>query len=321
MTNEAVISTNQLTRNFATTTAVDHLDLQVNRGEVFGLLGHNGSGKTTTVRLLNGVLTPSSGSANVLGFDPVVDGARLRRQTGVLTETPSLDDRLSARDTLTIFAEIFGVAPNKVNTRVDGLLEQFGLSDRAKERVGGFSKGMKQRLAIARTILHDPELIFLDEPTGGLDPVATRDVHNLIRRLSRDEQRTVILCTHNLVEAQKLCHRVAVLAKGKVLASGTTGELRARYSRSQRLQIEIDPAQLAVAISLLQRIPGVTEVKQSANENGEMGEVAEGTLSVQGIGYDGIPNLVHLLVAGGIAIYRLLPEEASLEDVYFALQS
>ena len=321
MTSEIVISTDQLTRNFAATTAVDHLDLQVHRGEVFGFLGHNGSGKTTTVRLLNGVLTPSSGSANVLGFDPTVDGAKLRRQTGVLTETPSLDDRLSARDTLTIFAEIFGVARHKVNERVDGLLDQFGLIDRAKERVGGFSKGMKQRLAIARTILHDPELIFLDEPTGGLDPVATRDVHNLITRLSRDEQRTVILCTHNLVEAQKLCHRVAVLAKGKVLASGTTSELRARYSRSQRLQIEIDPAQREEAIMLIQGIPGVVEVKQSVSENGELNEVAEGTLSIQGIGYDGIPNLVVSLVAGGIAIYRLLPEEASLEDVYFALQS
>lgn len=315
MNSESVISTRQLTRRFGTTLAVDQLDLNVQRGEVFGLLGHNGAGKTTTVRLLNGVLSPSAGNAQVLGFDPAKEGAALRHKTGVLTETPSLDDRLTARNTLTIFAEIFGVAKAKVKSRVDELLDQFGLSERANDRVGGFSKGMKQRLAIARTILHEPELIFLDEPTAGLDPVATREVHNLITRLSREEQRTVILCTHNLVEAQKLCHRVAVLAKGKVLASGTTAELRNRYSRSQRLQIEIDPAQIEQAIAHIQTLPDVLEVNQLRDEfNGE------GVLSIQGIGYQGIPQFVQALVASGIALYRIVPEEASLEDVYFALQ-
>ena len=315
MSAETVISTQQLTRKFGDTTAVDHLDLKVERGEVFGLLGHNGAGKTTTVRLLNGVLTASSGSANVLGFDPGSEGAALRKKTGVLTETPSLDDRLTARDTLTIFAEIYGVASAQVSRRVDGLLEQFGLTERARDRVGGFSKGMRQRLAIARTILHDPELIFLDEPTAGLDPVATREVHNLITRLSREEQRTVILCTHNLVEAQKLCHRVAVLAKGKTLASGTTAELRARYSRSQRIQIEIDPAQKDAALALIKTLPSVVDVTQAS------GEGDENVLSVQGIGYQNVPAFVQGLVAKGIAIYRLVPEEASLEDVYFALQA
>ncbi|MFN8444514.1 MAG: ABC transporter ATP-binding protein [Caldilineaceae bacterium] len=314
MSAEIVIATEQLTRRFGATTAVDQLDLNVERGEIFGLLGHNGAGKTTTVRLLNGVLTPSAGKSNVLGFDPASQGAELRHKTGVLTETPSLDDRLSARDTLTIFADIFGVAKEKVKTRVDGLLDQFGLLERATERVGGYSKGMRQRLAIARTLLHEPELIFLDEPTAGLDPVATRELHNLIIHLSRDQQRTVILCTHNLVEAQKLCHRVAVMAQGKLLACGTTAELRGRYSRSQRLQIEIDPTQKSQAVATIQALPGVKEVVALNGDNGDA------TLSVQGVGYDETPSFVQTLVAHGIALYRVLPEEASLEDVYFALQ-
>lgn len=315
MSRETVIATEQLTRHFGATVAVDHLDLTVERGEIFGLLGHNGAGKTTTVRLLNGVLTPSAGKATVLGFDPATQGATLRRKTGVLTETPSLDDRLTARDTLTIFADIFGVAKEQMTSRVEGLLAQFDLQERANERIGGFSKGMRQRLAIARTLLHEPELIFLDEPTAGLDPVATRELHNLIIHLSREQQRTVILCTHNLVEAQKLCHRVAVLAKGRVLACGTTNELRARYSHSQHLQIEVAPTQKTQAMAVIHTFPGNPGVAMLNGENGE------GTLSIQGVSYDDTPSLVQHLVANGIALYRVLPEEASLEDVYFALQT
>src|SRR5512136_3477292 len=161
----AVISINQLTRCFKETTAVNQLSLEVQAGEIFGFLGHNGAGKTTTVRLLNGVIDPTSGSMRVLGFDPQVKGPELRARTGVLTETPSLDERLTAWDNLSIYADLYGVPRKAVKSRISELLTEFDLADRAHEKVGGYSKGMKQRLALARALLHNPRVIFLDEPT------------------------------------------------------------------------------------------------------------------------------------------------------------
>src|SRR5512136_688052 len=161
----SVISINQLTRIFKETVAVDNLSLDVHAGEIFGFLGHNGAGKTTTIRLLNGLLEPTSGSMRVLGLDPQADGPRLRLRTGVLTETPSLDERLTAWDNLSIYADLYEVPRKAVKSRISELLTEFDLADRAHEKVGGYSKGMKQRLALARALLHNPRVIFLDEPT------------------------------------------------------------------------------------------------------------------------------------------------------------
>jgi ABC-2 type transport system ATP-binding protein len=204
---DPIIVTHGLTRRFADTLAVDDLTLDVYPGEVFGFLGHNGAGKTTTVRLLNGVLTPSAGQARILGLDPMADGPALRRQTGVLTETPSLDERLTARVNLSLYADLYGVPKAEVKHRVDALLAAFDLTERADDKVGEYSKGMRQRLALARTVVHEPTLLFLDEPTAALDPVAARQVHEMILRTAR-EGRTVFINTHNLVEAQRLCDRV-----------------------------------------------------------------------------------------------------------------
>lgn len=202
-----VIQTDNLTRRFGSLLAVDEVFLTVAEGEIFGILGHNGAGKTTTVRLLNGVLSPSAGEVRVLGLDPATRGPELRRCTGVLTETPSLDERLTARENLEIYADLYGVPRSDVDGRIDGLLEFFGLSDRVEERVGTYSKGMKQRLALARTLLHEPDLLFFDEPTAGLDPVAARQVHELITEISHEERRTVVMCTHNLGEALGWCKK------------------------------------------------------------------------------------------------------------------
>jgi ABC-2 type transport system ATP-binding protein len=184
-----VIVVDGLSRHFGEVVAVDHLELEVYPGEVFGFLGHNGAGKTTTVRLLNGVLAPDGGTVRVLDLDPVDDGPALRRRTGVLTETPSLDERLTGRENLEIYAELYDVLRAKVPGRVSFLLETFELDHRADDKVGGYSRGMKQRLALARALLHEPEILFLDEPTAGLDPVATRRVHDMVTRLSHKEQR------------------------------------------------------------------------------------------------------------------------------------
>lgn len=249
----AVIVAEGLTRRFGDVVAVDHLDLEVQAGEVLGFLGHNGAGKTTTVRLLNGVLTADEGRARVLGRDPASQGPALRAHTGVLTETPSLDERLTGRDNLAIYADLYGVPPGEVARRVEALLEDFQLADRAGEKVAAYSRGMKQRLALARALVHRPQVLFLDEPTSGLDPVAARHVHEMVAALSGEQGRTVFLCTHNLAEAQKLCDRVAVLARGRVLALGTPAELVARLGRSQRLELEAEPQGAALEIAEIGR--------------------------------------------------------------------
>ena len=239
-----VITINQLTRRFNETVAVYHLSLEVYAGEIFGFLGHNGAGKTTTVRLLNGVIEPTSGSMRVLGLDPQSDGAALRARTGVLTETPSMDERLTAWDNLSIYADLYNVPQADVSQRINELLVEFDLADRAQAKVSGFSKGMKQRLALARALLHKPELLFLDEATSGLDPIAAHHVNDLIVRMARRENRTVFLCTHNLTDAQKLCDRVAVLEHGQLVALGTPAELTRQYVRRLDVEIEVSEEQV-----------------------------------------------------------------------------
>jgi ABC-2 type transport system ATP-binding protein len=305
----AVIQTEQLTRAFGTHIAVNDLSLEVNSGEIFGFLGHNGAGKTTTVRLLNGLLEPTSGKASILGLDPMTQGPQLRARTGVLTETPSLDDRLTAFENLAMFAAIYGLPKSVARARIADLLTIFGLEDRAKERVAGFSKGMKQRLALARALVHQPDLIFLDEPASGLDPVVTRHLHDLILHLSRNEGRTIFLCTHNLDEAQKLCQRVAVLQHGRLMALGTPSQLARDIVAEIRVKVEIDPDQVPLATRVFARF---TSASPTVDASG---------VAVSGVLRDEIPEVVASLVAEGVRIYRVDHDEPTLEDVYFALHT
>ncbi len=308
MKNHAVIQIDHVSRHFGDIVALDGLSLEVHQGEVLGFLGHNGAGKTTTIRLLNGVLTPTEGTIRVFGLSPEEDGSALRKRTGVLTETPSLDERLSAYDNLRFYADLYSVPVADVKPRIDALLADFELFDRADEKVGGYSKGMRQRLALARAFLHHPELIFLDEPTSGLDPIATRHVHDLIKSFSQQEGRTVFLCTHNLVEAQKLCDRVAVLEHGKLLALGTPHELSRQLGYALQLDIELDPEQVDQAAELLRRVEHITGITSEKD-----------VITLEGISRESIPQLLGVLLEAGIRVYRVTPGEPSLEDVYFAL--
>ena len=308
--NAAIITINNLTRRFGDKIAVDNLSLEVYAGEVFGFLGHNGAGKTTTIRLLNGILEPNNGSACVLGLDPIKDGPALRERTGVLTESASLDTRLTARDNLNIFADLFGVPRTEVPLRVNALLEFFGLSNYADDKVMTYSTGMKQRLALARTLLHEPELLFLDEPTSGLDPVAAHQVKELIENLADKRGRTVFLCTHNLVEAQELCDRVAVLEHGRLVALGSPAELARQYVRRLEVEIETAPSQLETVKKLLcDSTDLIVDVTKQTNSS----------IKVTLTGREAIPDCVNLLVYAGIRIYRLAAKEPTLEDVYFTL--
>lgn len=305
---ESVISIADLSLHFGEITAVDELTLDVYAGEIFGLLGHNGAGKTTTVRLINGMLAPASGSICVLGYSPISEGNVLRRHTGVLTETPSIDERLTGRENLTLFAALFGVPRNAIEHRVEELLLLFEMMDRADDLASTYSRGMKQRLALARAMLHKPEILFLDEPSAGLDPVVTRRLHQLIQDLSHRERHTVFLCTHNLLEAQKLCDRVALLEHGQLIALGTPADLARQLGERLHLEIEIQPASSSVALDILQTVldtPGIT------SENGR--------IVIMGIDREMIPEIITALTAAQIRIYRASTNEPTLEDVYYAL--
>jgi ABC-2 type transport system ATP-binding protein len=246
----------------------------------------------------------------VLGLDPQTEGPALRAKTGVLTETPSLDERLTARDNLSIYADLYNVPQADVSDRVNSLLSEFELADRADEKVGGYSKGMKQRLALARALLHKPELLYLDEPTSSLDPVAARHVHSLVENLARREGCTVFICTHNLVEAQRLCDRVAVMEYGRLVALGTPSDLTRQYVKRLDVDLEVDPDQMDSALQILQELP---DLVVGAPQQGK--DVLTLTIS----GREAIPELISVLVQKGLHIYRLAPQEADLEEVYFAL--
>lgn len=302
-----IIATQGLTRRFGAATAVDGLTLEVFPGEVFGFLGHNGAGKTTTVRLLNGILTPSAGQARVLGLDPMADGPALRRQTGVLTENPSLDERLSARTNLSLYADLYGVPRAEVTARVQELLAAFDLLDRGDDKVGGYSKGMKQRLALARCLLHRPALLFSDEPTAALDPVASRQVHELILHSAR-AGHTVFINTHNLVEAQRVCDRVGVMEQGRLVAVGAPHDLARQLMRALDVEIEVAAEDMVTAERTLVARPGLSCAAQR-----------RGVLLVSGAERAAIPDLLAALVAAEVRIYQVTPQEPTLEDVYFAL--
>ncbi len=305
----AVIEVSNLRRSFGTVHAVRDLSFELQEGEVFGVLGPNGAGKTTTVRLLNGVLKPDAGRVRVLGLDPATQGPAVRRQTGVLTETPSLYERLSARENLRFSGSMYGLAEKELEARVEAQLEFFDLVQRADDKVGGFSKGMKQRLALARALLHQPKVIFLDEPTAGLDPEAAHQVTHLIVQLSHQAGRTVFLCTHNLDEAQRLCDRVAVLRQGSALALGTLAELGRKLWHGLWVEVDVQTALAqSVRLELAQR-PGVQHVEGNEKQ-----------MEIQVGGEGDIPDLVAWLAARGARLTRIVPRRHTLEEIYFGLQ-
>ena len=306
----AIVEVNGLERVFGANRAVDGMTFHVEPGEVFGLLGPNGAGKTTTVRLLNGILPPSGGSARVFGLDPASDGQRVRQQTGVLTETPALYERLSAYENLAFFATLAGIPESVLNSRVLEMLAFFGLQDRAKDKVETYSKGMKQRLALARALIHKPPLLFLDEPTSGLDPEASQHVNGLIADLGRQNGQTILLATHNLLEAQRLCDRVAVMNRGRILAMGSLKELARKLWPVTWVDITFWQAPAENVTGSLKAHRGVKTVTGQGD-----------AWQVQVESEEVIPQVVQHLAAQGASILKVNPRDYTLEDIYFALQA
>jgi ABC-2 type transport system ATP-binding protein len=223
-----MISTTNLTKAFGEQVAVDRLNLEIEEGEVFGFLGPNGAGKTTTIRMLTCLIAPTAGRATVLNFEVGRDDQQIRRNVGILTETPGMYERLSAKRNLSIFARLYEV--ENVDYQVEKYLRFLGLWERRDDLVGEFSKGMRQKLAIGRALLHEPRVLFLDEPTSALDPEASRLVHDAINQL-KGEGRTIFLCTHNLDEADRLCDRVAVFKSRLRVVDSPTRLRRQVYGR------------------------------------------------------------------------------------------
>src|SRR6266581_9158481 len=228
---KSVIRTEKLTKRFGDLTAVDGIDLDVREGEVFGFLGPNGAGKTTTLRLLCALIAPTSGTAEIAGFRLGREDSKIRAAVGILTEQPGLYERQSAWDNLVFYATLYGLSPSVAKAQAQRYLRLMGLWDRRHEAVATFSRGMKQKMAIARSALHEPRVLFLDEPTTGLDPDAAKTVREFIVTL-RGEGRTVFLCTHNLDEADRLCDRIAFFSH-HVIRIDTPDQLRAElYGRA-----------------------------------------------------------------------------------------
>lgn len=226
-----------LSRTFNSRRAVDDISFTVEAGEIFGFLGHNGAGKTTSIRMLTGQLRPTAGHARVAGCDVITEQRRLKPLIGVVSENQNLYERMSARENLTFAARLYGTG----NKRIDEALDQVGLLDRAGDNVQQYSNGMKQRLLIARSLLHRPQIIFLDEPTKGLDPIVGRDIRRLVQDLSR-EGITVFLTTHYMEEADQLCNRVAFISAGRIVALDTPDNLKVAHGEKS-LQVRLNDGQ------------------------------------------------------------------------------
>jgi ABC-2 type transport system ATP-binding protein len=306
VTERPAIRTTNLTRAFGQVHAVDDLSLDVPPGIIFGFLGPNGSGKTTTIRLLLGLLEPTSGSAEVLGYDTRTQGEQIRGRAGALLEHPGIYERLSARDNLEFYGRVWRMPAAERADRIRTLLTDFGLWDRRDQDAGSWSRGMKQKLAVARALLHRPPLVFLDEPTSGLDPIAAASLTSDLLDLAQREGTTVFLTTHNLTEAEKVCSLVGVIREGRLVAIGTPDELRARAGGQH-----VDITARGVTPPVLALLESQPQVESVAAQDGHLRLVLCNEARMA--------PLVRLMVEAGVDVEEVRKGSASLEDAFLEL--
>ena len=302
-----MIETTGLGKTFGAVTAVNDLTFAVGDGEIFGLLGPNGAGKTTTVRILAGLIAPTSGGALINGMQLGPDSQRIRATTGILTESPGLHDRLTARQNLGYYGRLYGLRGAALRRAVDRYLGVVGLADVGDRRVAGFSKGMRQKVAIARALLHDPDVLYLDEPTSALDPSASKAIRDFVTTL-RDAGRSIVVCTHNLDEAERLCDRIGIM-RGTLLQVDTPARLRRRNGTAS-VRVELVGARRPESfLDLLGTLPYVEGARAS-----------NGSLFVEvGDPRGDNPELVRTLVDAGARIVGVAEEAVTLEQVYLDL--
>ena len=306
-----MIEASALTRRFDEFLAVDNLTLHVPDGTILALLGPNGAGKTTTVRMLAGLMAPSSGTATVAGCDVRSDPAGVRARIGLVTDVPGLYGQMELPAYLEFFGKIYGLSGKRLRQRVDELIDFFELTDHRRERMVGFSKGMKQKVALARALLHEPGVLFLDEPTSGLDPIASRAVRDLIINL-KHAKRTIVLCTHDLGEAERLADEIAIIQRGRLVAYGAPSSLRAGATPDTLVRIELaEPS--TEAFDVVVRHPNVMAPEHSVV--GERGLITFRTRCPEDVN----PEIISDLVALRARIVSVNCETRSLEDVYSAM--
>lgn len=306
MNAEIAIRTENLTRHFDTVRAVDQLAMEVPKGIIFGFLGPNGSGKTTTIRLLLGLLEPTGGTASVLGYDIRQAHDEIRARCGALLEHHGLYERLSAQENLEFYARIWRLPAQERASRARELLDKMGLWERRAEKVGKWSRGMKQKLAVARALLHRPELVFLDEPTAGLDPMAAATLRDDLYHLAHDEGITIFLTTHNLPEAEKLCTLVGVVRNGRLIACDSPQALRAR-KKGQDIKI-FGEGFTPQVFEELRQLPGVSSVKL---ENGHLHLHFKEPVQTA--------PLITRLVQAGVAVEEVRKDAEDLEETFLTL--
>lgn len=297
-----MIQTENLTKYFKDLKAVDKVNLHVRSGEVLALLGPNGAGKTTTVRMLTTVLHPSSGSARVAGFDVLNQPGKVRASVGVLTEDHGLYDRMYLEEYLDFFGQIYDMSPSRREERIAYLTGKFGLLDARKRRIGKFSKGMRQKLSLARSLLHSPPVLLLDEPTSAMDPASARLVRDAIKTL-RSEHRSIIVCTHNLAEAEELADKIAIIRYGRIIASGTAAELKEQLLGPGEYRVElaesITDQQLPLPDDLVVTERGDSWFKYRVDSARQTN-----------------PGVINRLTTAGLQVIKLEEVQRSLESVY-----
>ena len=306
-----MIEVQHLTKRYGPTTAVDDVSFRVERGEVLGFLGPNGAGKTTTMRVLTGYMPPSEGKAIVAGYDVLTQPIEAKRRTGYLPETPPLYPEMTVQDYLSFVARIKGVPRGERKSRVSTVMERTRIADMANRHCGKLSKGYRQRVGLAQAIMHNPDVLILDEPTAGLDPKQINETRQLIKDLGGDH--TVILSTHILPEVSQTCHRVVIINKGRVVAIDTPENLTARLRGSETMFVQVD-APGADVVSALQAVPGVTQVAASDTR----GTVTSFEINSE-TGRDVRRDLAATIVRQGWGLLELRPLRMSLEEIFLHL--
>jgi ABC-2 type transport system ATP-binding protein len=306
-----VIEVQHLTKRYGRVTAVDDVSFRVERGEILGFLGPNGAGKTTTMRILTGYMPATDGKAIVAGFDVFDQPIEAKRRTGYLPETPPLYPDMTVIEYLDFVAKIKGVPSNERSSRIKQVMQRTRIDDMAGRQCAKLSKGYRQRVGLAQAILHNPDVLILDEPTAGLDPKQIIETRQLIKELAGDH--TIILSTHILPEVSQTCQRVVIINKGRVVAVDTPDNLTARLRGSETLYVQVD-AGGADAAGVLGHIPGVTRVVESERRNGLVGyEVDSET------GRDVRRDLARSVVSNGWGLLELRPMRMSLEEIFLSL--
>jgi len=291
-----------LTKRFDEFTAVDRVTLSVAPGEILALLGPNGAGKTTTVRMLGGILRPTAGRAVIVGYDVVENPREVRGQIGLLTEQPGLYLRMRGREYLAFFGNLMGLNPRQSERRARELLEGFGMPEAWERRMGTYSKGMRQKMALVRAMLHDPAVLLLDEPTSAMDPHSAKLVRDAVSGL-RHHRRSIVICTHNLAEAEALADRIAVIRRGRIIALGTTDELK---------QSLLGPP--LMELRLAQPVDGVVDMISDIVQVETQGEDWVRYVAIRPRQVN--PRLLHALAAHQVEVVTLSQVPRSLEEVY-----